>query len=56
MQHDMVVVTHHRISGDINGKDSGQYQQAVFNPLPTVFIIAPAVTIMAAPKSAAYTA
>lgn len=54
MQHDMVVVTHHRISGDVDGEDSGQFEQTLLDPAAAVFEITAAVTVNPAEKSAAH--
>ena len=56
MQNDMIVVTHHRINGDINGVDAGQNQQAVFDLLPSMYETAAAVAILAAQKGTAHAA
>ena len=56
MQNDMIVVAHHRIGGDIDGKDASQHQQAVFDPLPAMFETADAVAVLAAQKSTAHAA
>ena len=54
MQNDMIVVAHHRIGGDIDGVNAGKLEQAVFDPLPSMFETVAAVTILAAQKGTAH--
>jgi len=53
MKHHMIVVTRDGICGDIGGKDTGQCQQAVFEPLSALFVAVAAKSINTAKKGAA---
>ena len=49
------MITHHCISVNINREVVGQYQKAVFDPLPAMLETATALTVLATQKYAAYT-
>ena len=44
-----------RICGNINSKNTGQFQQAVFNPLSAMFEVFPGKFILATKKGASHT-
>ena len=56
MQDDMVVVAHDGIGGNIDSKNTGQFKQTIFNPLPAVFKALTDERIFTAQKGAANTA
>jgi len=53
MQHDMIVVRHHRIAAQINRQYLRQFIQAIFNPLATVLKTTSVCCILTAQKSTA---
>ena len=56
MQHNMIVIGHHRIDTDIQGENTGQGLYSVFDPLPTVFVVMTGKWIDTAEKASAHTA
>jgi len=50
MQHDMVVVAHYSVGADVNGKDLSERQNAIFDPLPPMFIGVAGIFIFSAEK------
>jgi hypothetical protein len=55
-EHDMVVVAHDCIGGNVNGIDASEHQQAIFDPLATVFVVTTTLLILTAKKGAAHAA
>jgi hypothetical protein len=53
MQNHMIVIAHHGISGNINSKDTGQFKQSIYNPLPAMFETLTGMRIFTAQKGAA---
>ncbi len=51
----MIVVTHYRISTDINGKERGKQANAVDDPLTAMVIVFARIVIAPAEKGATYT-
>ena len=49
----MVVIAHHRIGGDVNREQLGDFQQAILNPLPSVFKAFFTALAVLAPKKCA---
>jgi hypothetical protein len=56
MQHRVVVITHHRIGGDVDGEYAGNFQQTFLDPLPSVFKASAALAVLTAQKRATHTA
>jgi hypothetical protein len=54
--HNVIVVAHDRIGGDVDREDSGQFKQALLNPTASVFKTAAAVAVFTAEKSAPHAA
>ena len=50
----MVVITHDRISGNVNSEDRGNFEQAFLSPATSVLETATAMVVFATEKSAAY--
>ena len=52
----MVVVAHYCISGDVDGEDVSEFEQALLDPATTVLKAAAAVAVLTAEEGAAYAA
>jgi hypothetical protein len=52
----MIVIGHHGIGTEIDGKDSGKCDQCIFNPLASMLIALPCVLIGTTEKSTPHTA
>ena len=52
----MVVVAHYRISGDVDGEDVSEFEQALLDPATTVLEAATAVAVLTAEEGAAHAA
>ena len=48
------MVAHHCISGDVDGEDIGEFEQALLDPATAVFEAAAAVAVLTAEEGAAY--